>query len=43
MARTTRPAAQGTARQRKDQTAAKLDALIEEATVDAYDEFLHDA
>ena len=38
MARTTRPAAQGTARQRKDQTAAKLDALIEEATVDAHDE-----
>ena len=38
MMRTTRPAAHKTARSRKDHPAAALDALIEEATVDAYDE-----
>lgn len=38
MTRTTRPAAHTTARQRTDHPAAKLDALIEEATVDAYGE-----
>ena|ERR1700730_11537281 len=37
MRRTTRPASP-TARQRNDQRAARLDALIEEATVDAHDE-----
>jgi len=39
MTPTTRPAADKKARQRKDHPAAKLDALIEEATVDAYDEY----
>ena len=38
MMRTTRPAAHKIARQRTEHTAAKLDALIEEATVDAYGE-----
>ncbi|MBI1875843.1 MAG: hypothetical protein HYS05_18425 [Acidobacteria bacterium] len=38
MTRTIGPAADKKARQRKDHAAAKLDALIEEATVDAYDE-----
>jgi hypothetical protein len=37
MRRTSRPASP-TARQRNDRRAARLDALIEEATVDAHDE-----
>jgi hypothetical protein len=38
MTPTTKPAADKKARQRKEHAAATLDALIEEATVDAYDE-----
>ena len=38
MTRTTKPAADKKAKQRKEHSAATLDALIGEATVDAYDE-----
>jgi hypothetical protein len=38
MTRTTRPAAGKTGGHRKEHAAATLDALIEDATVDAYDE-----